>query len=82
MKRIIFFIFLISLISHATSVDLAEEIELNRTCSPAKPCSPGLILPVWQPQIGLTTGDIIFRAAIYLIALFYLFLGVSIVADR
>ncbi|EYC30998.1 hypothetical protein Y032_0004g1895 [Ancylostoma ceylanicum] len=54
----------------------------EETCSQAKPCTPGVILPVWQPQTDLQECTIIFRAAIYLIALFYMFFGVSIVADR
>ncbi|CAJ0590776.1 unnamed protein product [Cylicocyclus nassatus] len=56
--------------------------EEEETCSGAKPCAPGVVLPVWQPQDDLGQRTIIFRAIIYLIALFYMFFGVSIVADR
>ncbi|CAF0807680.1 unnamed protein product [Brachionus calyciflorus] len=45
-------------------------------------CKPGLILPVWNPQVGLTLGDTIARAFVYALGLAYLFLGVSIIADR
>ncbi|CAJ90511.1 Calx-beta domain-containing protein [Caenorhabditis elegans] len=51
-------------------------------CAPAKPCSPGVIVPVWQPSENLSECKIWFRAIVYLIALAYLFFGVSIVADR
>ncbi|GMT10142.1 hypothetical protein PFISCL1PPCAC_1439, partial [Pristionchus fissidentatus] len=54
----------------------------EKQCSEAKPCSPGLILPVWQPQHGLSAFEKGMRAVIYLIAMFYMFFGVSIVADR
>ncbi|VDM55162.1 unnamed protein product [Angiostrongylus costaricensis] len=59
----------------------AEGFE-NGTCPQSKPCSPGVILPVWQPQSELQECSIIFRAVVYLIALCYMFFGVSIVADR
>ncbi len=45
-------------------------------------CKPGVILPVWQPIDDLTTGDVVARAIIYALSLAYLFLGVSIIADR
>lgn len=45
-------------------------------------CLDGLILPKWKPVHGIGTGDVVARAIVYLIGLLYLFLGVSIVADR
>ncbi|GMS79921.1 hypothetical protein PENTCL1PPCAC_2096 [Pristionchus entomophagus] len=54
----------------------------EKQCSVAKPCAPGLILPVWQPQHGLSSMEKAVRAVIYLFAMFYMFFGVSIVADR
>lgn len=45
-------------------------------------CKDGLLLPVWYPQENLSQGDIVARGIIYFVALFYLFVGVSIVADR
>lgn len=45
-------------------------------------CKPGVILPVWLPQEGLLIGDTIARACVYALGLAYLFLGVSIIADR
>ncbi|CAJ0579276.1 unnamed protein product, partial [Mesorhabditis spiculigera] len=51
-------------------------------CAGAKPCQPGLILPVWMPQGNLPQCTIFIRATVYFIALGYMFYGVSIVADR
>ncbi|PAV71534.1 hypothetical protein WR25_14746 [Diploscapter pachys] len=59
-----------------------NEVKLEGECSKAKPCAPGVILPIWQPQEGISIFTIVFRATVYLIAMFYLFFGVSIVADR
>ncbi|CAF1094217.1 unnamed protein product, partial [Didymodactylos carnosus] len=42
----------------------------------------GLIVPLWRPQIGISTGDKISRAIVYLFALIYLFIGVAIISDR
>ncbi|XP_054264187.1 sodium/calcium exchanger 1 isoform X3 [Macrosteles quadrilineatus] len=45
-------------------------------------CSDGLLLPVWQSQGQLTPMDRVIRGTVYLLVLLYLFLGVSIIADR
>lgn len=45
-------------------------------------CTPGVLLPVWIPQEGLTALDRGFRGAAYLLGMVYIFLGVSIVSDR
>lgn len=45
-------------------------------------CKPGVVLPVWMPQVNLTRGDTIARAIVYAMGLAYMFLGVSIIADR
>lgn len=45
-------------------------------------CQPGLILPVWEPQIPLSGGERLARGVVYLLGMFYLFIGVSIVSDR
>lgn len=42
----------------------------------------GLLLKVWMPQKGISLGDRFARGAVYFFALFYLFIGVSIVSDR
>ncbi|XP_056330028.1 sodium/calcium exchanger 2b [Danio aesculapii] len=54
---------------------------LNKPCSDPVECKPGIILPVWKPvNPGLT--EQIVRAIIYFVSLMYMFLGVSIIADR
>lgn len=45
-------------------------------------CREGLLLPVWMPQENLSKGDIVARGILYFVGLVYLFVGVSIVADR
>ncbi|CAL4060883.1 unnamed protein product [Meganyctiphanes norvegica] len=45
-------------------------------------CENGLLIPMWLPQEGLSTGDRVARAIVYFVAMIYLFIGVSIVADR
>lgn len=46
-------------------------------------CKPGVVLPVWLPHADeITRGDTIGRALVYALSLAYLFLGVSIIADR
>ncbi|CAJ1066723.1 sodium/calcium exchanger 1b isoform X2 [Xyrichtys novacula] len=50
-------------------------------CSKAEPCSKGVLLPIWEPQ-NPSFGDKVARATVYFVALVYMFLGVSIIADR
>lgn len=45
-------------------------------------CRDGLILPVWMPQENLSTGDVVARGLVYFLALAYMFIGISIIADR
>ncbi|CAM1325414.1 SLC8A3 (predicted) [Pycnogonum litorale] len=45
-------------------------------------CKDGLILYVWQPVRNISTGDMIARAVVYFVGLVYMFVGVSIIADR
>ncbi|XP_018517345.1 sodium/calcium exchanger 1b isoform X3 [Lates calcarifer] len=57
-------------------------VSTNKTeCSKAEQCSKGVILPVWEPQ-NPSFGDKVARATVYFVALVYMFLGVSIIADR
>ncbi|KAJ3614914.1 hypothetical protein NHX12_018483 [Muraenolepis orangiensis] len=54
----------------------------NRTkCGGSTSCLPGLILPVWLP-LDPPLGEKLVRATIYFLGLMYMFLGVSIIADR
>ncbi|XP_071274939.1 sodium/calcium exchanger 2 [Agelaius tricolor] len=54
----------------------------NGTCHGGSArCQPGVLLPVWQPDEP-AAGDKAARAIVYFVAMMYLFLGVSIIADR
>ncbi|XP_076443006.1 sodium/calcium exchanger 1-like isoform X2 [Babylonia areolata] len=50
--------------------------------SDSEKCRNGLLIPMWTPQGNLSIGDKSARAIVYMVALIYMFLGVSIVADR
>ncbi|XP_064209010.1 sodium/calcium exchanger 1-like isoform X2 [Anguilla rostrata] len=50
-------------------------------CSSGDPCSDGVVLPMWNPQ-NPSAGDKVARAIVYFVALIYMFLGMSIIADR
>ncbi|KAG9333939.1 hypothetical protein JZ751_009329, partial [Albula glossodonta] len=50
-------------------------------CSGGDGCSEGVVLPVWNPQ-NPSAGDKVARAIVYFVALIYMFLGMSIIADR
>uniref|UniRef100_A0A8C5HFY8 Sodium/calcium exchanger 2-like n=1 Tax=Gouania willdenowi TaxID=441366 RepID=A0A8C5HFY8_GOUWI len=50
-------------------------------CNETTECKPGILLPVWKPDhpgLGYQVG----RAVVYFASLMYMFLGVSIIADR
>ncbi|XP_077178734.1 sodium/calcium exchanger 3 isoform X2 [Paroedura picta] len=53
----------------------------NDTCSGSSECKEGVILPIWYPE-NPSLGDKIARVIVYFVALIYMFLGVSIIADR
>nr|XP_056709906.1 sodium/calcium exchanger 1 isoform X1 [Euleptes europaea] len=59
--------------------------EVNNTgksdCTGTYVCKKGVILPIWLPQ-DPSFGDKIARATVYFVAMVYMFLGVSIIADR
>lgn len=46
-----------------------------------QPCKDGMLLPVWHPVEGMSTGDRVGKGLVYFIFLLYLFLGVSILSD-
>ncbi|KAG8123121.1 hypothetical protein E2320_018479 [Naja naja] len=58
-----------------------EETNHSQECSGSYFCKKGVILPVWEPQ-DPSFGDKIARATVYFVAMVYMFLGVSIIADR
>lgn len=45
-------------------------------------CRKGVMLPLWTPTVGLSTFDKLARATVYFAGLAFMFLGVSIIADR
>ncbi|KAM9717708.1 solute carrier family 8 member 4b isoform 2-T5 [Menidia menidia] len=45
------------------------------------PCQEGVVLPIWNPQ-NPSVGDKVARAIVYFVAMIYMFLGMSIIADR
>nr|CAB3266342.1 sodium/calcium exchanger 1 [Phallusia mammillata] len=63
--------------------DDIDRCDPNITSRP-RVCERGLMLPVWPPAETalLTNADIAARAIVYLLSLVFLFLGVSIIADR
>ncbi|XP_056135819.1 sodium/calcium exchanger 1a isoform X1 [Lampris incognitus] len=50
-------------------------------CGGSSDCIEGVILPIWKP-VNPTFVDRLARATIYFVGLAYMFLGVSIIADR
>lgn len=54
---------------------------LNGTCSGHVVCKPGIVLPVWTP-LNPSPREQAGRAVVYFLCLMYLFLGVSLIADR
>lgn len=52
----------------------------DTTCELRTDCKPGIVLPVWGGNPS--TGEIVGRAFVYLLALLFFFLGVSIISDR
>ncbi|XP_006882392.1 PREDICTED: sodium/calcium exchanger 1-like isoform X2 [Elephantulus edwardii] len=73
------------LFSHVDHIRAESEMEGegNDTgeCTGSYYCKKGVILPIWEPQ-DPSFGDKIARATVYFVAMVYMFLGVSIIADR
>nr|XP_042123363.1 sodium/calcium exchanger 1 isoform X19 [Peromyscus maniculatus bairdii] len=71
--------------SHVDRITAETESETggNETteCTGSYYCKKGVILPIWEPQ-DPSFGDKIARATVYFVAMVYMFLGVSIIADR
>ncbi|UJR08953.1 hypothetical protein I4U23_013205 [Adineta vaga] len=70
-----------------TGLNLSKIMDYNssNTCSKLRTncgTKDGIIIPLWNPQEGISTGDRISRAIVYLLALIYLFIGVAIISDR
>lgn len=66
---------------YSNLTDDGEGTTPKKPCSEPVECRPGIILPVWKP-IHPSLGEQIVRAVLYFVSLMYMFLGVSIIADR
>ncbi|KAF4104423.1 sodium/calcium exchanger 2b isoform X1 [Onychostoma macrolepis] len=66
---------------YSNLTDDGDSVTPNKPCSDPVECNPGIILPVWKP-INPSLGEQIVRAVVYFVSLMYMFLGVSIIADR
>uniref|UniRef100_A0A3Q2PCC3 Solute carrier family 8 member 1b n=1 Tax=Fundulus heteroclitus TaxID=8078 RepID=A0A3Q2PCC3_FUNHE len=63
-------------------ISIDNVLSTNKTeCSKPEECVNGVLLPIWEPQ-NPSFGDKVARATVYFVALVYMFLGVSIIADR
>ncbi|XP_030017762.1 solute carrier family 8 member 4b isoform X2 [Sphaeramia orbicularis] len=79
-SSILLFLFsFLLLLSFPESVQASSS---GKNCSASgDPCQEGVVLPVWNPQ-NPSVGDKVARAIVYFVALIYMFLGMSIIADR
>ena len=60
-----------------------QETSAAKNCTAkASACSEGIFLPMWTPQGNLSVGDKAARATVYFAAMVFMFLGISIIADR
>uniref|UniRef100_A0A0N4ZSW9 Sodium/calcium exchanger 1 n=1 Tax=Parastrongyloides trichosuri TaxID=131310 RepID=A0A0N4ZSW9_PARTI len=76
---------LVPIVLLVTIIYLSQPVEAGTNCSAAdatRNCIDGLIVPIWRPFLDLTFEDRFLRGVIYFIIIAYMFLGVSIVADR
>ncbi|XP_018420532.1 PREDICTED: sodium/calcium exchanger 1-like [Nanorana parkeri] len=77
-----FFLFTLLLLP---SVTVTTSPPNSSTCGPSPElngeCTDGVLLPAWLPHPP-STGDRAARAIVYFVALVYMFLGMSIIADR
>ncbi|XP_038144205.1 sodium/calcium exchanger 1-like isoform X2 [Cyprinodon tularosa] len=84
-------LFLLTFVSvellHSAAGASASTLNSNSTarnqtkCGGSNKCIEGVILPLWKPE-NPPFADRMARATIYFVGLFYMFLGVSIIADR
>lgn len=54
----------------------------NKTERDPYKCRDGVFIPKWRPSEDISIGDRVCRAIVYFLSLAYMFLGVSIIADR
>lgn len=78
MLACVFFVVLMSQVGPSEAIHL-----VNGTCPGGNmECKPGVIIPIWLPKENLSSGDRAARAIVYFVSMVYMFLGVSIIADR
>ncbi|CAL8334402.1 unnamed protein product [Lota lota] len=71
-----------SLEASSAMISVTNSSVTNSTkCGGNTDCMPGVILPVWLP-LDPPLGEKLARATIYFLGMMYMFLGVSIIADR
>ncbi|KAK3587772.1 hypothetical protein CHS0354_042732 [Potamilus streckersoni] len=75
---------LLVVLDQAESVNAQNGTDTStKVCSrDAEKCKNGIIIPIWLPAGNLSPGDKAARATVYFAAMMYMFLGVSIIADR
>ncbi|KAM4018632.1 sodium/calcium exchanger 1-like isoform 2-T2 [Anomaloglossus baeobatrachus] len=77
------YVFLFSLLLFPSILGASTPTPNESTCAPTQNevCTDGVLLPAWLPHPP-STGDRAARAIVYFVALVYMFLGMSIIADR
>ena len=86
-RQILWLLFLIAILGFASVIGSDNSTqnpdEDDGGCAKAKNCSSdgGVLLPAWKPVGNISTGQKFLRACVYLLSLFYLFVGVSVIAD-
>nr|XP_033480492.1 sodium/calcium exchanger 1a isoform X1 [Epinephelus lanceolatus] len=65
----------------SSTVTSNNTLSNHTKCGGGTNCIEGVILPIWKPENPAFT-DRLARATIYFVGLAYMFLGVSIIADR
>ncbi|XP_041043716.1 sodium/calcium exchanger 1-like isoform X3 [Carcharodon carcharias] len=77
-------VLLLTCIQQVQTSEKVSNVEANasaKSCGGSYKCTEGVILPIWYPQ-DPSVGDKVARAIVYFVAMIYMFLGVSIIADR
>ncbi|VDP03057.1 unnamed protein product [Soboliphyme baturini] len=59
-----------------------DSLSANNCSKQTLPCKDGLLIPLWRPAFDIGIYDRILRSVVYLLSMLYLFLGVSMAADR
>ncbi|KAK2168377.1 hypothetical protein LSH36_17g05028 [Paralvinella palmiformis] len=85
MRLVAIVVLLVSAFSDPTSAQTSDNDTTptkEDRCGAVSECKEGIIIPMWRPQGNLSAGDKAARATVYFAALSFMFLGVSIIADR